>query len=87
MLINITYDFTIRKTQQVYLLKYNEMKDELIDILNKKAEQNLRLMSFSAFSLVGINFLLTILITNVKYSEIIHLTDAPLIKKFFWNFS
>jgi len=63
------------------------MKDELIDSLNKKIKQNRRSMTVSAFSLVGINVLVTILIMHFKHPEVVNMTDATLIKSFFWNFS
>lgn len=63
------------------------MKDELIDRMNKKIKQHRRMMTVSAFSLVGINFLLTILIAHYKHPEVINMNDATLIKSFFWNFS
>ncbi len=63
------------------------MKDELIDKLNRKVKQHRRMMTVSAFSLVGINFLVTILISHFKHPEMINMNDAILIKSFFWNFS
>ncbi|MVN23308.1 hypothetical protein [Mucilaginibacter arboris] len=63
------------------------MKDELIDSLNKKIKQNRRSMTVSAFSLIGINILVTILIMHFKHPEVVNMTDATLIKSFFWNFS
>jgi len=63
------------------------MKDELINTINKKVRKNRRLMTVSAFSLIGINILVTLLITHVKHPEVINMTDATLIKSFFWNFS
>ncbi|MGI4803409.1 MAG: hypothetical protein ACRYFL_01460 [Janthinobacterium lividum] len=62
------------------------MKDELIDTINAKIMQNRRLMTVSAFSLVGINVLVTLLITHFKHPELVNMTDATLVKSFFWNF-
>jgi hypothetical protein len=59
------------------------MKDELINSINK----NRRFMTVSAFSLIGINILVTLLITHLKHPQIINMNDATLIKSFFWNFS
>ena len=64
----------------------NVMKDELINILNRKAAVNKRLMVVAAFSLIGINCLATLLITHFKHPEMINITDATLIKSFFWKF-
>jgi hypothetical protein len=63
------------------------MKDELIDRMNQKIKQHRRLMTVSAFSLVGLNFLATLLIMHFKHPDVINMTDATLIKSFFWNFS
>lgn len=63
------------------------MKDELIDAINRKIEQNKRLTTVSVFSLAGINFLLTLLVTHFKYPKFINIKDATLIKNFFWGFS
>ncbi len=63
------------------------MKDELINKMNRKIKQHRRLMTVSAFSLVGINFLVTIIITHLKHPEMINMNDATLIKSFFWKFS
>lgn len=63
------------------------MKDELINTINKKVSKNRRLLTASAFSLAGINVLVTLMITHFKHPEMINMTDATLIKSFFWNFS
>ncbi len=63
------------------------MKDELIDTINKNISQNRRLLTVFAFSLAGLNVLVTLLITHFKHPEMINMTDATLIKCFFWKFS
>jgi energy-converting hydrogenase Eha subunit F len=63
------------------------MKDELIDTINKNISQNRRLLTVFAFSLAGLNVLVTLLITHFKHPEMINMTDATLIKGFFWKFS
>ena len=63
------------------------MKDGLIDTINAKIRQNRHRMTASAFILAGIDVLLTLLITHYKHPELVNITDATLVKSFFWNFS
>lgn len=63
------------------------MKDELIDKMNAKMKQHRRLTTVSAFSLMGINFLVTMLIAHFKHPQMVNMNDAILIKSFFWKFS
>ena len=63
------------------------MKDELINTINKKVSKNKRMLAASAFSLIGINVLVTLMISHLKHPEVVNMTDATLIKSFFWNFS
>lgn len=63
------------------------MKDQIINGINKSNISKKRLLTVSAFSLIGTNLLLTILITHFKHPEMINMTDATLVKSFFWNFS
>lgn len=63
------------------------MKDELIDAMNKKIEQNRRFITVSTFCLICTNFLLKLLLIPVKHFKLINYTDVNFIKKNFWNYS
>ncbi|MGI4022006.1 MAG: hypothetical protein ACRYFA_10905 [Janthinobacterium lividum] len=62
------------------------MKDELIDAMNAKFEQNRWFVTISAFCLMFVKFLLNLLIIPVKRLKLVNPTDSTLVKKFFWNF-
>lgn len=59
------------------------MKDELIDTINKKAEQNRYLINVSASFTTRINGLITSLLRFVKYPGNVNLKEATLMKNFF----
>lgn len=63
------------------------MKDELIDAMNKKIEQNRWFIAVFDFCSICTNFLLKLLLIPAKYFKLVNPTDINFNKKNFWNFS
>ena len=63
-------------------LNNTNMKDELIDRMNKETDHQKLIMMVSAFTFAGLIFLVALLILNSRHPHLINLTQVNLSKAF-----